>query len=271
MKQECPSVEEYYRSIESRIGYRFILGNARHCGLWKDGTLWPFPISTAQAAMREKLYARLRLSSGCRVLDAGAGSGRVAAFMAERGLHVQAIDIIPAHVEQAKKFVEARNVKDKVSVQVGDYHNLKGLESSSFDGIYTMETLVHADDPEKALREFRRLLRPNGVLVIHEADFHTDAVVLADIRRLAHCQRTPAEGGYETLLAEAGFHDVEVHDLTTMVLPLWRFFGILGAIPYAFMRLLGVQHHFVNTMAGVEAYRHWGNGRYVSIRAVKRA
>lgn len=78
-----PSVEEYYSSVESRLGYFLILGNARHCGLWEPGTLWPFPISRVQRAMEEKLYQRLTLGEGSKVLDAGAGSGVVASYMAE--------------------------------------------------------------------------------------------------------------------------------------------------------------------------------------------
>jgi sterol 24-C-methyltransferase len=31
-----------------------------------------------------------------------------------------------------------------------------------------METLVHADDPDQAMRGFDRVLKPGGVLVHHE-------------------------------------------------------------------------------------------------------
>lgn len=65
---------EYYTSLESRLGYWLLLGNARHCGFWESGTMWPFPISKAQRAMEEKLYMRLDLVDGSKVLDAGAGS-----------------------------------------------------------------------------------------------------------------------------------------------------------------------------------------------------
>ncbi|KAH3917697.1 hypothetical protein HBH56_043700 [Parastagonospora nodorum] len=51
----APSVEAYYSSLESRIGYWLVLGNARHCGLYAKGQLSPFPISKAQRAMEDKL------------------------------------------------------------------------------------------------------------------------------------------------------------------------------------------------------------------------
>lgn len=36
------------------------------------------------------------------------------------------------------------------------------------DGVYTMETLVHATDLDKVLRGFFRILKPGGRLVEHE-------------------------------------------------------------------------------------------------------
>lgn len=122
--------------------------------------------------MEEKLYRRLDVPKDSSVLDAGAGSGVVAAYMAKRGLRVHASDLTPMHVEQAKANTESWGLGDRISVELGDYHNLSSLEGASFDAIYTMETFVHADDPVKVLRNFYRLLRPGGVLVLHEADFH---------------------------------------------------------------------------------------------------
>lgn len=265
-----PSVEEYYSSLESRLGYFLILGNARHCGLWKAGTLWPFPISKAQRAMEEKLYQRLNLSKGSKVLDAGAGSGVVASYMAEKhGLHVTGIDVTPVHVQDAQKVIKSRSLQEQVTVQMGDYHDLSTFGDTSFDGIYTMETFVHADDPIKVLSNFHRLLKPNGVLVLHEADFHWDSELLQEVLRLSHCENTLKDGSYEEMLVKTGFKDITVEDLTDNVLPLWRLFGIIGAVPYDVLKLFGLHTRFTNVMAGVEAYRHWGQGRYISVRAVK--
>jgi sterol 24-C-methyltransferase len=132
-----------------------------------------------------------------------------------------------------------------------------------------METFVHADDPHRVLRNFHRLLKPGGMLLLHEADYHSDAAVLQKILRLAHSENTLKEGAYEDMLRQAGFIDIHLEDLKENVLPLWRLFGTLWAVPYAFVKLFGLQHRFTNVMAGVEAYRHWDAGRYISVRAVK--
>ncbi|KAK5354378.1 hypothetical protein LTS03_011885 [Exophiala xenobiotica] len=83
-----PSVQEYYTSIESRIGYWLLLGNTRHFGLYPKGQVWPSPIGKAQQAMENQLYRKLGLGPGSRVLDAGARSDYVAMHMAEKGLTI---------------------------------------------------------------------------------------------------------------------------------------------------------------------------------------
>lgn len=264
-----PSVQEYYTSLESRLGYRILLGNTRHCGLYPKGQLWPFPIGAAQRAMEDQLYAKLGLEPGSRILDAGAGSGYVAIHMAEKGLNVQAVDITPLHVEDAQRNVKARGLQDQVSVRLGDYHDLADFPNGSFDGIYTMETFVHADDPVKVLRNFYRLLRPGGVLVHNEADFNRNSELLQDVLRLSHCQNTLEQGALTTMLEEVGFKNVELDDLTDEVLPLWRLFGVIGYVPYRILHFFGLHTRFTNLMAGVESYLHWGEGRYISVRAVK--
>jgi len=114
-----------------------------------------------------------------------------------------------------------------------------------------------------------RLLRPGGVLVLHEADFSRNSEKLQDVLRLSHCQNTLEEGGYQELAEKAGFKDYSLEDLTEEVLPMWRLFGVVGYLPYKLFRLLGIQDRFINIMAGVEAWLNWGDGRYISVRVVK--
>ena len=264
-----PSVEAYYSSLESRLGYWLLLGNVRHCGLYAKGQLSPFPISKAQRAMEDKLYRRLGLKPGDRVLDAGAGSGYVAMTMARHGLDVQAIDITPHHIADAKKNIEKHGLQDRIRVDYANYHNLGQFPDASFDGIYTMETFVHADDPIRVLDNFKRLLKTGGVLVLHEADIGRDSGKLHDVLRLSHCQNTLPEGAYEELVKTAGFKDFSLEDLTDEVLPMWRLFGVLCYVPYQIFKLFGIQDRFINVMAGADTWSNWGDRRYISVRAVK--
>ncbi|KAL9100500.1 MAG: hypothetical protein Q9187_009356, partial [Circinaria calcarea] len=100
--------------------------------------------------MEDHLYESLELRPGALVLDAGCGVGHVAMHMARKGLRVQGIDVVSNHLQWARQEIQARGFEKAVSVRLMDYHHLDGLADTTFDGVYTMETLVHATDPEKA-------------------------------------------------------------------------------------------------------------------------
>lgn len=70
--------------------------------------------------MEDYLFTRLDLKPGSRILDAGAGSGHVAMRMAEKGLTVEAVDLTPLHVEDARRNVKARGLQEQISIRLGD-------------------------------------------------------------------------------------------------------------------------------------------------------
>ena len=77
------SIQSYYDTWESRIGYKLLLGGTRHFGYYDPGTLWPFPLTPALRRMEDYLYASLDLPEGAKVLDAGCGVGHVALHLAQ--------------------------------------------------------------------------------------------------------------------------------------------------------------------------------------------
>jgi hypothetical protein len=54
-------LQSYYASLESRIGYRLLLGGTRHFGYYDKDTYWPFPINGALRAMEDHLFDTLGL------------------------------------------------------------------------------------------------------------------------------------------------------------------------------------------------------------------
>lgn len=156
-----PDLQSYYGSLESRIGYRLLLGGTRHFGYWAHDTWWPFPLSSSLRRMEDQLGAILHLPRGFIVLDAGCGVGHVALHVAEKlWLRIQPIDIVDRHIAKARANVAKAEVPapgGAISVRRMDYHHLEVLESASLDGVYTMETFVHATDPAAVLAGFYRL------------------------------------------------------------------------------------------------------------------
>ncbi|KAK0706012.1 S-adenosyl-L-methionine-dependent methyltransferase [Lasiosphaeria miniovina] len=275
-----PQLQTYYHSFESRIGYRLLLGGTRHFGYWNRGTYWPFPLSTSLRAMEDKLAEALALPRGAHVLDAGCGVGHVALRMAQaHGLRISAIDIVDHHITKARRNISRSGLPNNtIAVHKMDYHHLESLADESLDGAYTMETFVHATDPEAVLAGFYRLLRPGGRVAHFEYDHELvgDAPedMAASMRKINQYAAMPTNhrshpGVFKQMLEEAGFEDVVVRDFSENIKPMTRLFFVLAIVPYVFVRLLGLERYFINTIAGVESYRGRGRWRYVAITATK--
>ncbi|KAK4450369.1 S-adenosyl-L-methionine-dependent methyltransferase [Podospora aff. communis PSN243] len=275
-----PQLQTYYLSLESRIGYRLLLGGTRHFGYWSHDTYWPFPLTKALRAMEDKLAEILALPRGAQVLDAGCGVGHVAIRIAQKhGLRVSAIDIVDHHIEKARRNVKRSGLpKGAITVQKMDYHHLESFADQSLDGIYTMETFVHATDPESVLAGFHRILRPGGRVALFEYDHelveNSPEDMALSMRKINKYAAMPTNdrsnpGVFQTMLEDAGFEDIVVRDFSENIKPMTRLFFYLAIIPYFIVRLLGLERYFINTIAGVESYRGHGRWRYVAITATK--
>lgn len=225
-REPNPLLQRYYTIWESRIGYKLLLGGNRHFGYYETGTRWPFPLSTAMKRMENHLHGSLELPAGSKVLDAGCGNGYVALHFARRGLLVQGVDIMENHVRWAQQEIKAHGMENLVTARVGDYHYLDWIPDSSLDGVYTMETFVHAPDPKRALSEFFRVLKPGGSIAMHEywhvgeADTReTPRGLIQAAERVEKYGAMPThkhltEGVLQNWLKDQGFTGIEEVDLS---------------------------------------------------------
>jgi len=102
------------------------------------------------------------LGSGLTILDCACGSGYGSAFLAECGHLVSGADVAPVAVAFATHAYSGHHgatfvVADMVDLPYG---------SGSFDAVVSVEAIEHTKEPARALREFRRVLRPGGTLFI---------------------------------------------------------------------------------------------------------
>jgi len=52
-------------------------------------------------------------------------------------------------------------------VEDGDAHDLAGIADATFDFVYSSHVLEHLDDPARAIRNWWRVLRPGGYLILY--------------------------------------------------------------------------------------------------------
>lgn len=277
MKQHNPVIQ-YYHTWESKLGYRWLDG-IKHFGFYPEGQEH-ISKKAAQHQMNEQLARALGLPQGAHVLDAGCGEGGVAMYLAQRhGLRVSGIDLLDFNIAQAQRTTRQQQI-DTVDFQVGTYMQLP-FADNTFDGLYTMETLVHAPDYRQAMAEFYRVLKPGGRLALFEYTITPEADVadaeraaLERIRRINRVSSMPAFNEFEhdtfaAKLGAAGFTDVVETDITPRVMPMVQLFYDKARRPYRVITFLRLQDHFINTMSAVEFYEHPDLWRYKIVTAAK--
>ncbi|MDX6407402.1 MAG: hypothetical protein QOE13_473 [Gaiellaceae bacterium] len=95
-----------------------------------------------------------------KLLDAGCGNGGVARLLRQRVREVIGVD-----VEAASAWRE----EPGLTFTVADAEQLP-FADASFDVVHSKDSLHHMESPERALAEYRRVLKPAGSALIVEAN-----------------------------------------------------------------------------------------------------
>jgi sterol 24-C-methyltransferase len=269
-------VIKYYHTLESKLGYRWLQG-IKHFGYYPEGQE-NLPKRDAQWLMNDQIAKSFDLPTGARVLDAGCGEGGVAVYLHHKyGYDVHGIDLLDFNIARAKRTAGDKGI-DPANFQVGDYMHLP-FDDNTFDGVYTMETLVHAPDYKQALAEFHRILKPGGKLALFEYSLTSDTevkpeekVAMDRIRYVNDIAAMPAfnefiTGTFAQKLADAGFKDVAEQDITARMWPMLELFYNKARIAYPAIKKLRLQKHFINTMSAIEFYEHPDLWRYNKVSA----
>ncbi len=108
------------------------------------------------------------------LLDLGTGTGRMLELLAPLYSRAVGIDASPNMLAVARANLDRAGVLN-AQVRLGDIYNLP-LPRGSFDLVTIHQVLHYLDDPERALAEAARVLRPGGRLLIvdfapHDLEF----------------------------------------------------------------------------------------------------
>lgn len=116
-------------------------------------------------------YLVPRLGTGLSVLDIGCGPGTITVGLAERVApgRVIGIDREPDPLSAARALAGEKGVWN-LDFAVGDAYALD-FPDDHFDVVHAHQVLQHLSDPVAALRELRRVVRPDGVVAVRDSDY----------------------------------------------------------------------------------------------------
>lgn len=99
------------------------------------------------------------------VLDVASGEGYGAALMSQVGRHVMGVDLNTDAVAHAtNKYRSTR-----LQFEAADICDLP-YDDGRFDVITCFETIEHVKEHDQVMRELKRVLKPNGILIISTPD-----------------------------------------------------------------------------------------------------
>lgn len=127
-------------------------------------------------------FASFADAAGQRVLEIGCGNGADAFMFAVNGADYTGIDLTPEAVEATQRHFRAEGLSGQFRVQSCEQLS---FANDSFDTVYSFGVLHHTPDPERAVREVHRVLKPGGVarvMLYHRHSFNYYVRILGYMR-----------------------------------------------------------------------------------------
>ncbi len=235
-------VELYYDLSQTHYKRVWDLQRSRslHYGYW-DNTTKKF--HEALLNINKILSAIADIKKEHKVLDAGCGIGGSSLWLAKNiGCNVTGISLSAKQVETANKLALAENLPALAVFEQQDF-TATNYEAESFDVIWAIESVCHANDKSKFINEAYRLLKKGGRLILADF-FKQENLSQKDAALIKQWANGWAIDDFATIknfteqLNNARFHLTNIEDATTKIIPsakrLYRayFPGIVGGFLY---------------------------------------
>jgi ubiquinone/menaquinone biosynthesis C-methylase UbiE len=117
------------------------------------------------------------LKPDMKVLDCGCGPGSMTLDIAKlvKPGHVCGIDSSPIQIEQALSLQKERSITNAEFFAASAYQ--LPYPDNTFDVVFAHAVLYHLQKPKDALSEFRRVLKPNGLVALRDACHTGDMMI----------------------------------------------------------------------------------------------
>jgi len=215
-------IAQYYDVSEDHYRYFWDLNqsHALHYGYWDESTK---TFKEALANINQVLANEAGIQSGMHVLDAGCGIGGSSIWLAHhKSTTVTGITLSAKQAARANNIAQKLDLNKMVSFQVQDYMHTN-FESNTFDIVWAIESICHADDKKKFVNEAFRLLKPGGTLIMADFFIVKDATEKeqVELNKWAHGWAVPffeKKNIFEKYLMESGFKKIAMIDATTHII-----------------------------------------------------
>ncbi len=155
------------------------------------------------------------LDGTSQVLDAGCGIGGPGRYLADRfGCTVTGIDLLPERIRVAAALTRMVGLTDRVTYRRADATDLP-FSDAAFDQVWMLDASVHVTDKRGLFLQLARVLKPRGLLVMHEQMGPLPAAMRYVTRRAPYiCPSLPQVLRY---IEGGGFHLLLWHDTTRTI------------------------------------------------------
>jgi len=127
------------------------------------------------------------------ILDVGTGPGQLALMFAEMGHHVTAVDLSTRMLDKARKNALKKSLD--INFIQGDAEDLQLLDMQ-FDVVSSKFLLWTLPDPQKALSEWKRVLKKDGMIIAIDGDWFSSGIFLKSIRTISDGIRSIKERNF---------------------------------------------------------------------------
>jgi len=136
---DFPDWGTYYWTYQFQLARRYLVPTLESWGVWR---------------------------SGLRLLDVGCGNGGASCGLVEAGARVDAVEIDPRRLEDARRRAETNGASVRFAVaDITDPSTLAGF-AGPYDLVLFRDVLEHIPDRDAALRESRARLAPGGGIAV---------------------------------------------------------------------------------------------------------
>ena len=137
--------------------------------------------------MAHSLLAAYREHGGdALTLDIGTGTGQLLIYLAQAPefdrMRFEGLDLFDDMVAQARQNVHDHALDARIRIVQGDVHRLPQPDDYA-DFIVSRSTIHHWAEPVQAFREMVRVLKPFGIMIIHDLRRDPPPDILAESNR----------------------------------------------------------------------------------------